>query len=228
MALQSFTFSTRLECLYLVDEPEAFDGSSAVFALHGYGSTPDVMATLARALVGLEPLVVALRAPYAFYQGTPSSNQVGYSWATHTTSEASVRLHHDMVLEVFNAVERRWSIAAGRRILAGFSQPVGLNYRFAATHPQTVRGVIGACGGVPKDWETGPLYKDVTASLLHIARQQDEFYPAEVSGRFEGRLRTRARDVEFHMLEGGHRFPSKGSSIVRPWMSRILSSGLTL
>ena len=34
-----------------------------------------------------------------------------------------------------------------RRVLVGFSQSVSLNYRFAATHPASVRGVIGICGG---------------------------------------------------------------------------------
>jgi predicted esterase len=95
-----------------------------------------------------------------------------------------------------------------------------MNYRFAATHPHAVRGVIGICGGVPKNWEEGP-YQKVSAALLHIARKEDEFYAPAVTERYSDRLRLRADDVEFHMLEGGHRFPSKAGPIVEKWIGRV-------
>jgi predicted esterase len=125
-----------------------------------------------------------------------------------------------MVLETLSLVRCRFNIPAARCLLAGFSQPVGLNYRFAATWPDEVRAVVGLCGGVPRDWDD-PKYRDVTAAIMHISRQEDEFYPPEMSAQFGERLRQRARDVEFHLLPGGHRFPSKARHIVQPWMSRV-------
>jgi predicted esterase len=126
-----------------------------------------------------------------------------------------------MLLHVMDEVGDECGIGADRRVLIGFSQPVGLNYRFAATHPDAVRGVIGVCGGVPRNWETGP-YQKVSASLLHIARREDEFYPMDVTQQYEARLRLRADDVEFHLLEGGHRFPTAGKPIADAWLTRIL------
>jgi predicted esterase len=133
-----------------------------------------------------------------------------------------VRLHHDMLLHVLNEAGREYGIPASRRILAGFSQPVGMNYRFAATHPGEIRGVIGICGGIPRNWEEGP-YHPVTAAVLHIARREDEFYKPEVTERYAERLRLRAADVEFHMLDGGHRFPSKARPIADAWLERIMA-----
>jgi predicted esterase len=98
---------------------------------------------------------------------------------------------------------------------------VSLNYRFAAAYPDAVRGVIGLCGGVPSDWENG-AHGPVRAAVLHIARREDEFYPPRVTEQYEARLRLRIKDVEFHLLDGGHRFPSKGNVIVEGWMGRIL------
>jgi predicted esterase len=95
-----------------------------------------------------------------------------------------------------------------------------MNYRFAATHPAEIRGVIGICGGIPRNWEEGP-YRPVTAAVLHIARREDEFYKPEVTERYADRLRLRAADVEFHMLDGGHRFPSKARPIADAWLARI-------
>jgi predicted esterase len=57
--------------------------------------------------------------------------------------------------------------------------------------------------------------------VLHIARAEDEFYPPTVTERYSDRLRLRADDVEFHMLEGGHRFPSKAGPIVEKWIGRV-------
>ena len=61
----------------------------------------------------------------------------------------------------------------------------------------------------------------MSAALLHIARREDEGYRPEVTERYPDRLRLRADDVELHMLEGGHRFPSKAGPIVEHWMGRV-------
>lgn len=217
-----FTFDARLECVYLADEPvEEAAPPYAVFTLHGYGMTPETMLTLTRMLVGPRPLILALQAPHAFYAQGPERQEVGFSWATHVTSESAVRLHHEMLLTVFEQVRERWGVGADRRVLAGFSQPVGPNYRFAATHPGAVRGAIGICGGVPRDWEDNPRYRPVSAALLHIAREQDEVYPAAKARDFARRLRLRAPDVEFHMIEGRHRFPSKAGPLAAAWLARL-------
>ena len=126
-----------------------------------------------------------------------------------------------MVLHVLNEAGREYGIPPERRILVGFSQPVSLNYRFAATCPDAVRGVIGLCGGIPSDWEDG-RYQRVRSAVLHIARREDGIYPPAVTELYAEKLRIRVEDVEFHMLEGGHRFPSKGNVIVEGWLGRIL------
>jgi predicted esterase len=219
-AIEHRTFSARMDCHYLVHSPAEVNASTLLVAtLHGFGSNPEMMLRLTESLLGTRNVITALQAPSQFYLA-PHANEVGYCWATHKHSHASVRLHHEMLLHVFDDMEREWSIPAGRRLLVGFSQPVGMNYRFAATHPETVRGVIGLCGGVPKNWEEGP-YKKVSAALLHVARAEDEFYPTSVTERYAERLRLRADDVEFHLMEGGHRFPSKAGRVVENWIERV-------
>ena len=126
-----------------------------------------------------------------------------------------------MVLHVLHEAGREYGIPPERRILVGFSQPVSLNYRFAATWPDSVRGVIGLCGAIPSDWETGK-YCPVNAAVLHIARREDEYYPPATTELYAQKLRLRVEDVEFHMLEGGYRFPSKGNGIAESWLARIL------
>ena len=219
--VQHRAFTARLDCRFLLHAPAQVDDRTLlIVTLHGFGSNPEVMLQLTGNMLDARHVVASLEGPSQFYV-SQNLKDVGYSWATHKHSDSSVRLHHDMLLHVLNAVGREYGIPAARRILVGFSQPVGMNYRFAATHPGEIRGVIGICGGVPRNWEDGP-YQKVSASLLHIARTEDEFYKPEVTGHYAERLRARADDVEFHMLEGGHRFPSKAKPIVDRWLERIL------
>jgi predicted esterase len=226
MSLQQYTFPGELECRYLQQEPEHLGPNPLiVLALHGYGSNPEVMLRLTTTLIGDQHVVASLQAPNQHYGnlGLPNAESVpAYNWGIRPHWEASVRLHHDMLRRTLADLRRRFDTRPERCLLLGFSQPVGLNYRFAATYPGEVGGIIGICGGVPRDWEE-EKYQPVRAAVLHVSRDQDEFYPLDVVSTFAERLRRRASDVEFYLLPGPHRFPSKASEIVRRWIERVFS-----
>lgn len=218
------SFEARLECRYLLHIPATLDRNSLlIITLHGYSSNPEVMLRLTTGLVGDGHVIASLQAPNQHWvsDGLPNRQSVpGYNWGISPHWESTVRLHHDMVLQTLETLRERVEMGRDRCLLVGFSQPVGLNYRFAGTHPGEVAGIIGLCGGVPRDWEESK-YRPVEAAVLHISRDQDEFYPVEVVTKFPERLRVHATDVEFHLLEGPHRFPSKAGGIVRPWIDRV-------
>jgi predicted esterase len=192
-----------------------------VLCLHGYGMNPLDMLRLTAMAVGPSPIIASLRAPHPHYSPRPEPGAtVGYHWGVSTHWEEAVRLHHSMLMALLNSLSEEFKIPAARTLLLGFSQPVGLNYRFVATHAGLVRGVIALCGGVPRDWEESK-YQKIDAAILHISRDQDEFYPTERSLEFPDRLRRYASDVEFHMLPGAHRFPSKAAGVIQSWIMRV-------
>jgi len=211
-------FSARLDCRYLLRPGEP--GGGLVVTLHGFSSNPEAMLRLTEMLVGPRHSVAALEGPYQFFLGTKTSD-VGFGWATNRRREESIRLHHDMVRQTLDDAGAELGIPAERRVLMGFSQPVSLNYRFAETNPGLIRGVAGICGGIPGDWNDIHPGR-ITPAVLHIARREDEFYPAALTEQFPARLRLRCEDVEFHQLEGGHRVPTGGAPIVQRWLDRIL------
>lgn len=218
---QRFTFELTMDCRYLVEEPLQMPKSPVVVvALHGYAMDAKSMIALVRPAFGRLGPVVALEAPHAFYLGTPGTSKVGYNWGVSAHWESTTRMHHQMVLRVLDDCRHRYGLGAERTALIGFSQPVGLNYRFCATYPGAVHGVIGVCGGIPRDWED-PKYQQVEAAVLHISRSEDEYYPLDIARQFELRLQRRARDVEFRMLPGGHRFPSNSVEVFSPWIQRV-------
>jgi len=215
------TVEIPFEAAFLLHQPAAVtDRTILVLALHGYGSSPEAMLRLSAEAVGEHCIVASLRGINQYYaSGSPGGEEVAYNWGTRRHPELNIKMHHRFVSSAASLLRRRFSIPVHRTVLMGFSQPVGLNYRFIGTFPEEAGGVIAICGGVPKDWEEDK-YAFVEAPILHIARSEDEFFPCEVASRFPDRLRHHARDVEFHMLPGGHRFPSKAGPLIREWLTR--------
>ena len=87
----------------------------------------------------------------------------GFGWLTNFHPEDSVAVHHRGVLDMIDALVSEGIADAKRIFLLGFSQSCALNYRFAFTHPDVLRGVIGISGGLPGDWESAP-YKQTDAA----------------------------------------------------------------
>jgi predicted esterase len=112
-------------------------------------------------------------------------------------------------------------IDSGRVFLLGFSQSCALNYRFAFTHADTLRGVIGICGGLPGDWETSAAYRKTAASVLNLSGARDEFYPPARTALYESQLAQRAHDVECKTYDdAAHEIIPAMRDDVRAWLAR--------
>ena len=203
------TYAVAVTGRYLVDSPK--DPPFVAVALHGYGQTAALIGAYARKLLGPGPAIAAVQGPHPHYLESLPSVKVGYNWGTTVDWPGAISLHHRILLQVLGELPRL------PVLLLAFSQPVGLNYRFLATHPGLVQGVIGLCGGVPMEWMPA---NRITTPILHIARSEDEFFPAPTAVEFEARLRLHAADVEFQLIPGQHRFPSDGRRLIRPWIQR--------
>lgn len=213
------TFQTRLDCHYLLEAPSRVDDRTPlVLTLHGFGGNPEDMLVLTGLLLDRPAVIAAVQGPNQFFL-PPSARDVGYGWITSRRSAESIRLHRDMISHVLEAAGAEFGIPPERRFLAGFSQAVALNYRFATACPDAIRGVIAICGGLPSGWDDGP----VRASVLHIAARQDEYYPLIKTESYPEILRRHAADVEFRLIDGGHRMPTGGKAIVAPWIERVLA-----
>ena len=188
-----------------------------VVALHGYGMNAAGMLDLTRRLLGPGPHIAALEAPNAFNLGRdPRATASGYNWGTRDTADFHIDLHHQMI----DGLLAQLGWAAREVLLLGYSQSVGLNYRYVDTHPGCVHAAVALCGGIPGNWDQG-TGQPMETPLLHIARTEDEFFPDQDVARFEERLRQRAADVEFHLLPGRHRFPLSAATLVQNWTRRV-------
>ena len=103
---------------------------------------------------------------YSARRRRPGGLQLGHPPALARPQSTCITGWSKQVLE---RMRERFALGPDRTLLFGFSQPVGLNYRFVATYPGWVRGVVAICGGVPRDWEESH-YQPMDAAILHISR----------------------------------------------------------
>lgn len=197
--------------------------SPLLIALHGYGANKRQMMREAR-LMAPEGFGVAslqgfhqhIREPKE--QGGPL--RYGFGWVTNFRPEDSIALHHRALRNLITSlVDER--IADGTRVfLLGFSQSCALNYRFAFTHADSLRGVVGICGGLPGDWDESEVYSRTDASVLHLTGEHDEFYPPARVRDYAELLRRRAGDVEVRPYDAGHEITERMREDVRDWLRK--------
>lgn len=191
-------------------------------ALHGYGSNKGWMMREARRFAPADFAVAALQGPHQHMKeprepGGPL--RYGFGWLTNFRAEESVALHHRALLDLISTLIDE-GVADPRRVfLFGFSQSCALNYRFAFTHADVLRGVVGVCGGLPGDFETSELYRPTAASVLHLAGARDEFYTPERTADYAARLKRLARDVEFKSHDAGHEFTPAMGADAGAWLA---------
>ena len=191
-------------------------------ALHGYGSNKGWMMREAREHAPVGFAVAALQGPHQHLKEAREpggSLRYGFGWLTNFHPEDSIALHHGALLSLIDSLVAERVARRDSVFLMGFSQSCALNYRFAFTHREVLRGVVGICGGLPGDWETSELYGPTRASILHLAGARDEFYPPSRVSDYAERLRARARDVEVRAYDCGHEFIAAMRADVRAWLA---------
>src|SRR6266705_1184115 len=194
-----------------------------LITLHGYGASKWHALREGKQVAPEGFAIAALQGPHQHLREPKEPGgplRFGFGWLTNFHPEESVAVHHGALLDLIHSLTAEGIADPGRIFLLGFSQSCALNYRFAFSHSQVLRGVIGICGGMPGDWETNELYKKTRAAVFHLAGERDEYYPtARVEG-YAAQLRTRARDVEFRGYDAGHEIVEAMRLDIREWLSR--------
>ena len=210
--------STRL--YYDVYRPTG-SPSPMLIALHGYGANKRQMMREAKQMA---PENFAITSLQGFHQHIKEPKEpggplrFGFGWLTNFHPEDSVAIHHQALLDLIATLTGEGIAKSNRIFLLGFSQTCALNYRFAFTHPDVLRGVVGICGGIPGDWETGESYHPTKAAVLHLAGTRDEYYPPARVADYEARLRLRAPNVAFRNHDAAHEIVASMRDDVRAWL----------
>ncbi len=185
--------------------PENFvQNAPLLVAVHGYGAHKRSMMREAQLIAPENFVIVSLQAPHQHFRQTDGSYKIGFGWLTDYKAEESVALHHNFVLQVIGKLEKNKIIDAQKIYLYGFSQACALNFRFAFTFPETVKGIIGVCGGIPSDLETNENYKLLNADVFYLYSTEDEFYPLEKYENFTAKLEKHIPNLQTRKYQAKH------------------------
>ena len=214
------TLTAEIKLYYDLHAPETRP-APLLIALHGYGANKQQMMREARAVAPEHFAIASLQGLHQHMKeprepGGPL--RFGFGWLTNFHPEESVEIHHHALLDLISTLVAEGVVDEKRIFLLGFSQTCALNFRFAFTHPDRLRGVIGICGGLPGDWETSESYQTTDAAVFYLSGTRDEFYPPARVADYGERLRLRAREVEAKSYDAGHEIVSAMCDDVRAWL----------
>jgi Predicted esterase len=159
-----------------------------LISIHGYGAHKTYMMKETRRIAPESFVIASLQGPHQHFRKTDDGYRVGFGWLTDHRPEESVAIHHKFVLDVIDRLDADETIDTSQIFLFGFSQACALNFRFAFTYPDTLRAVIGVCGGIPGDLDSNPSYKPFAAETFYLYGDIDEFYTQEKFREFDARL----------------------------------------
>jgi predicted esterase len=226
--LQTDLSSTaEIKLYYDLYIPENANGKlPLLFSIHGYGANKRYMMREARLIANDNFIIASLQAPNQHFRPVNGSYKLGFGWLTDYKAEESVALHHKFLLDVIEKLKNENLIDENQIYLYGFSQACALNFRFAFTNPDAVRGVVGLCGGIPSDLETSELYKTLNADVLYLYGDVDEFYSNEKFQDFDERLRAKLKNYSSKQYNAKHEITDKMREEVRNWLNESIKPAL--
>jgi predicted esterase len=220
------SLTAKIKLYYDLQLPEA-PRAPLLIALHGYGASKRQMM---REAGEMAPVNFAIASLQGFHQHLKEPKETGgplrfgFGWLTNFKAEESVAIHHKALLDLIETLVSEGIADRKKVFLLGFSQSCALNYRFAFSNPDVLRGMIGICGGLPGDWETSEAFKPTTASVFHLAGSRDEYYPPARVRDYAERLRLRATDVELKSYDATHEIVPEMRSDVGAWLKKRAST----
>ncbi len=204
--------------LHVPDNSEG--GAPLLIAVHGYAAHMEYMMREAKLIAPDDFVIASLQGPNRFWRESSTGEyKVAFGWLNDFESAESVALHHEFVLKVIADLSEKGVIDPEQVFVYGFSQSCALNFRFAFTHPDSLTGVIGVCGGIPSDLDTNEIYKPTNADVLYLYSDDDMFYPAEKFAAHEKRLREYLPNFDSKEYEAKHEITDQMRGDMREWLT---------
>lgn len=214
--------TAEIKLYYDLHVPENLTGPAPLLiAVHGYGAHKRYMMRQAQTVAPEGFVIASLQAPHQHFSKLAEGYRIGFGWLTDHKPEEYIALHHHFVNEVVEQLSDQNLIDRSRIFIFGFSQAVALNFRFAFTYPEVLRGVIAVCGGIPGDFETNPAYKPFTAETFYLYGDDDEFYTAEKFKEFDKKLAEKLPNYRSKQYVAKHEITDEMRSDIKNFLEEF-------
>jgi predicted esterase len=216
---EDLSLTTEIKLYYDLYVPENANGKlPLLFSVHGYGANKRYMMKEAIKITDENFVIASIQAPNQHFRESNGTYSVGFGWLTNYKSEESVALHHKFILDVIEKLTNDGLINENEIYLYGFSQACALNFRFAFTYPEKLRGLIGLCGGIPSDLAENEIYKTLNADVFYAYCDNDEFYTLEKYQDFDEKLRAKISKYSSKLYQAKHEITDKMREDAKLWL----------
>ena len=206
----------RINLYYDLYIPDSLNGPSPLLlTIHGYGAHKRYMMREARLVAPKHFVIASLQGPHQHFRQTDEGYRVGFGWLTDHKPDEYVRLHQTFVLDVIDKLAADSLVDRSQIYLHGFSQSCALNFRFAFTYPEVLKGMVGISGGIPGDLETNPIYTPFLAKTLYLYGDTDEFYPLDKFRDFDAKLKEHLPNYRSNQFAAKHEITDEMRAEVR-------------
>lgn len=203
--------------MYLIKAPASPGPHPLLIICHGYGQRPASLLRFAQ-LWASEWVIASLQGPYPQYRKS-SDRPSGYGWIDHSAPERSQEIHCEALAAVIDELTAKGVVDPQRVVLAGFSQSVSLNYRFAFKKLRPLAGLIAIMGGLPGNIDE--LEVEYTAPTLVIGAEEDIHYPPEVTKGFISKLKNLKIPVRELWYKYHHELPLSLDADIKSWLDDL-------
>ena len=219
MLKTDLNLTARFKLYYDLFVPENFTSTAPLLiAVHGYGAHKRHMMREAQTVAPENFVIASIQAPHQHFRQTENGYKTGFGWLTDFEPEESVLLHHNFVLELIEKLAGNRIVDTKKIYIYGFSQASALNFRFALTFPEILRGVIAVCGGIPSDLETNASYNLTNSNALYLYSDEDEFYPLEKYEKFVEKLKNFAPNIQAKRFAAKHEITDEMREEIKNWL----------
>ncbi len=216
--------TARIKLYYDLYVPsEVSSPAPLLIAVHGYGAHKRYMMREARRVAPAGVVIASIQAPHPHYRRTDDGYRIGFGWLSDHRPEEQVELHHMFVLDVIAKLKADGLVDESRILLYGFSQSCALNFRFAFTHPTTLKGIVGVCGGIPGDLDTNSIYEPYLGEAFYLFGDDDEFYTQEQFKMFDKRLTDYLPRYRSKHYNAKHEITDEMRDDIAEWLSSLIS-----
>lgn len=217
------TVRAELELYYDVFVPAGITTPAPLLiAVHGYGAHKRYMMREAKLVAPDGYVIASIEAPHPHYRQTDEGYRIGYGWLSDQRPEQHIRLHHKFILDVIDHLEGEGLVDRGRVVIYGFSQACALDFRFAFTYPEVLRGLIGVCGGIPGDLESNALYRPFDAETLYLYGDDDEFYTQEQFAAYDAKLKATLPHYSSKRYTAKHEITPEMRADIGEWLAKLI------
>lgn len=215
--------TAEIDLYYDVYVPEGLTTPAPLLiAVHGYGAHKRYMMREARAVAGDRFVIAAIQAPHPHFRQTSDGYRIGYGWLSDQRPEEHIRLHHKFVLDVIDRLDSEGLIDRGQIFMYGFSQACALDFRFAFTYPEILKGIVGVCGGIPGDLDTNQNYSPFSAETFYLYGDDDEFYSQDQFRTFNEKLAERVPNYRSKHYTAKHEITEEMRGDIKAWLKGVI------